>query len=221
MQFKTVLLTLASIAVARAQDATEATNNPTGVSYQAILPDSDDTNVRGYLAGVTATNGTGVELNINFYGFDTDGPFIYYIADAAVGDNGDCTGLKVLDPYGGSTTCDTTKPASCELGDLSGQYGQIIPSPFQKAFYDPYLSTMPDTEGFFGNRSFAIAHTNGSTLTCGNFKLVAGDPTGSPTSSASSSGVASSTATPTSNAAVTKAAIGSTAVLAGLLGLFL
>lgn len=53
-------------------------SNPKGVTYQAILPNKNTTGVRGYIAGTSNTNGTGVVFNINFYGFanfDTLGPF--------------------------------------------------------------------------------------------------------------------------------------------------
>lgn len=52
--------------------------NPKGVTYQAILPNKNTTGVRGYIAGTSNANGTGVVFNINFYGFadfDTHGPF--------------------------------------------------------------------------------------------------------------------------------------------------
>jgi len=217
MLLKTFLVTLASIAVAGAQDATEASNNPQGVSYQAILPDLDSTNVRGYLAGVTAQNGTGVMLNINFYGFDLSGPFVYSIDDASVGDSGNCGDATVLNPYGATATCDSSNPASCQLGNLAGIYGNISTTPFQRSLYDAYLSTKPDTEAFFGNRSFSIAYSNGTKITCGDFKLVAGDPT----ATGSPSTTASPTSTPTTGAAVANAVIGSGAALAGLLALLL
>lgn len=53
-------------------------SNPKGVTYQAILPNKNTTGVRGYIAGTSNANGTGVVFNINFYGFanfDTLGPF--------------------------------------------------------------------------------------------------------------------------------------------------
>lgn len=52
--------------------------NPKGVTYQAILPNKNTTGVRGYIAGTSNANGTGVVFNINFYGFpdfETFGPF--------------------------------------------------------------------------------------------------------------------------------------------------
>lgn len=53
-------------------------SNPKDVTYQAILPNKNTTGVRGYIAGVSNANGTGVVFNINFYGFEnfgTLGPF--------------------------------------------------------------------------------------------------------------------------------------------------
>lgn len=53
-------------------------SNPKGVTYQAILPNKNTTGVRGYIAGTSYANGTGVVFNINFYGFadfENLGPF--------------------------------------------------------------------------------------------------------------------------------------------------
>lgn len=53
-------------------------SNPKDVTYQAILPNKNTTGVRGYIAGSSNANGTGVVFNINFYGFEnfgTLGPF--------------------------------------------------------------------------------------------------------------------------------------------------
>ena len=79
-------------------DAQISTNNPIGVTYQAILPDSNTTGIRGYIAGTTNTNGTGVNFNINFYGFPDQslGPFsmcitsipIFYPQDISLVANG-------------------------------------------------------------------------------------------------------------------------------------
>lgn len=51
--------------------------NPAGVTYQAILPNSNKTGVRGYLAGTSNANGTGVNFNVNIYGLPDAslGPF--------------------------------------------------------------------------------------------------------------------------------------------------
>ena len=75
MRLKSILLALASVAHVNAQIAPVVTGNPDGVTYQAILPNSATTNIRGYIAGTTPHNGTGTTFNINFYGFGLDGPF--------------------------------------------------------------------------------------------------------------------------------------------------
>lgn len=51
--------------------------NPVGVTYTAVLPNSPTTGVRGYVAGTSNANGTGVNFNVNFYGFPDAslGPF--------------------------------------------------------------------------------------------------------------------------------------------------
>ena len=57
--------------------AVVVTNNPKGVTYQAVLPNKNTTTVRGYVAGTSNANGTGVIFNINLYGFPDSrfGPF--------------------------------------------------------------------------------------------------------------------------------------------------
>ena len=94
MHFTTFLATaLSALSLASAQapqpipgttgklgDAQISTNNPIGVTYQAVLPDSNTTGIRGYIAGTTNSNGTGIYFNINFYGFPDQslGPFSTY-----------------------------------------------------------------------------------------------------------------------------------------------
>lgn len=58
-------------------DAAIVKNNPVGVTYTAILPDTPKSTIRGYVAGTSNADGTGVNFNINLYGLiDTSlGPF--------------------------------------------------------------------------------------------------------------------------------------------------
>ena len=58
-------------------DAAIVQGNPVGVTYTAVLPNSLTTGVRGYVAGTSNANGTGVNFNINLYGFPDAslGPF--------------------------------------------------------------------------------------------------------------------------------------------------
>ena len=61
----------------RLGDAEITENNPVGVVYQAILPNRNTSDIRGYIAGTANSNGTGVQFNINFFGFPSAalGPF--------------------------------------------------------------------------------------------------------------------------------------------------
>lgn len=58
-------------------NAAIVTDNPAGVTYTAVLPDSDTTGVRGYVSATSNANGTGVLFNVNLYGFPDAllGPF--------------------------------------------------------------------------------------------------------------------------------------------------
>lgn len=53
------------------------TNNPAGVTYTAVLPNSNTTGVRGYVAATSNANGTGVTFSVSLYGFPSalEGPF--------------------------------------------------------------------------------------------------------------------------------------------------
>ena len=56
-------------------------DNPAGVTYSAVLPNSNTTSIRGYVAGTSNANGTGINFNINLYGFPSEslGPFRKYL----------------------------------------------------------------------------------------------------------------------------------------------
>lgn len=56
-------------------NAAVVTNNPAGVSYQAVLPARADTKIRGQITGTSTANGTGVRWSFNFEGFPDIGPF--------------------------------------------------------------------------------------------------------------------------------------------------
>lgn len=57
--------------------AQEVEGNPSGVTYQAILPESEKTTIRGYVAGTSSPDGRGVEFNVNIFGLPDSslGPF--------------------------------------------------------------------------------------------------------------------------------------------------
>jgi hypothetical protein len=53
---------------------------------------------------------------------------VYHIHDKAVPADGNCTGAGAhLDPYarGESPACDSNSKQTCQVGDLSGKYGNV------------------------------------------------------------------------------------------------
>lgn len=56
-----------------AQNATVVTNNPAGVEYQATLPNSITTDVRGSLVAQSNPSGEGALFQVSFSGFPTEG----------------------------------------------------------------------------------------------------------------------------------------------------
>lgn len=58
------------------QDAPETVNNPLGVVYQAKLPESSRTGIRGTINATAHSSGRGVVFTLDLWGFDmTEGPF--------------------------------------------------------------------------------------------------------------------------------------------------
>lgn len=105
--------------------------------------------------------------------------------------------LAHLDPYDRTEfpACDSSKPASCQLGDLSGKYGTLDASDlinasniynFNNFYVDEYLRLGPGADGIQG-RSVLFHNANGNRIACAD--LVELPP-------AQSSAVASSSALP-------------------------
>ncbi|KAL9010588.1 MAG: hypothetical protein Q9173_004489 [Seirophora scorigena] len=193
-------------------DAAIVQGNPVGVTYTATLPDSPTTGIRGYVAGTSNANGTGVNFNVNLFGFP----------DASLGPfYGNCTATKAhLDSYirGEKPPCDPTQPQTCQDGDLAGKHGNITTSPFQTAFLDLYLSTVQGPSSFFGNRSIVIHTSNTTRLTCANFTLTSGNSTGSNTTSPSANGtvMGSNPVPPPFTGGAAATCVGTGAIIAGL-----
>lgn len=202
--------------------------NPVGVTYTASLPNITTSDIRGFVAGTSNANGTGVIFNINLSGLPDAslGPFLYHIHDQPVPSNGNCTAtLAHQDPYirGEIPPCDPTHPETCQTGDLAGKHGNITTNPFQINFLDLYLSTAQGPGSFFGNRSIVIHTSNTTRLTCANFTLTSGNITGfNGTSSGGNGTVTGSNPVPspfTGGAASTFISVG--AMIAGLAALLL
>ncbi|OJD17599.1 hypothetical protein AJ78_02298 [Emergomyces pasteurianus Ep9510] len=183
--FALLAYSAAGIGLSMAQDypiALKTTGNPDGVVYSAMLLDKNTTTVRGYVNATAGPGGEGVVFVVDVWGFPNEtlyGPFPYHIHDQPVSSDGNCSStLDHLDPtvrYG-TPPCDPTKPETCQVGDLSGKYGDVMNasngSHYNKTYYDPFTSTKHGPASFFGNRSIVFHYNNGSRINCGNFTLV-------------------------------------------------
>lgn len=88
--------------------------------------------------------------------------------------DGNCTAtLAHLDPYirGEATPCDKTAPETCQVGDLSGKYGDIPGDvdEWEMSYVDLYASTVEGLGAFFGNRSIVFHYPNKTRITCASF----------------------------------------------------
>ncbi|PGH05136.1 hypothetical protein AJ79_06884 [Helicocarpus griseus UAMH5409] len=160
--------------------------NPEGVVYRATLLDKDNTEVRGTVEATAGPGGEGVTFSVDVSGFPDEkefGPFSYHIHDQPVPEDGNCTKtLAHLDPFqrGEDPVCDKDKPATCQVGDLSGKFGSISDvadgKHFTQTYHDLYTSTRHGPGAFFGNRSVVFHYKDKFRVNCGNFVLVKGEP---------------------------------------------
>lgn len=104
---------------------------------------------------------------------------VYHLHELPVPEDGNCTATKAhLDPYkrGEDPICDASNPASCQVGDLSGKHGNIPYLPgFGANYTDDYVSLIPGTGAFMGDKSFVLHFANKTRIACANFKLVQKD----------------------------------------------
>jgi len=185
-------------------NATIQTNNPPA-TYVAVLPSTNFDNatgslIAGSISGTANANGTGIVFTVNFTGFPSSlyGPFVYHIHNMPVSSDGNCTAtLGHLDPTnrGEYHPCENGQPETCQAGDLAGKHGNITGASFQASYLDLYLSTIPGSGYFFGDKSVVIHASNTTWLTCANFTLVEG---GNASSTSTGSGSATSTGGSTS-----------------------
>lgn len=184
------VLGAAAIAGRALAEAPPSTDNPTGVVYQAVLPDEPffagadiEGNVKGSITAVSREDGNGVRFTVKFENLPTEGgPFTYHIHEAAAID-GNCTTTKAhLDPFdaGVEIPCDSSEPQTCEVGDLAGKHGKIDSNPYEIHYTDLYASTNEDSESYFGDLSFVLHYANSTRLTCANFERKKKNPSPTP-----------------------------------------
>ncbi len=98
--------------------------------------------------------------------------------------NGSCAStLAHLNPYGAPASppnvCDSSKPETCEIGDLAGVHGKITQDPFTANYIHPYISLNEDessAESPIG-RSIVIHFKNTTRIACANIKKVSSNYT--------------------------------------------
>ncbi|QSS60363.1 Cu-Zn superoxide dismutase [Histoplasma capsulatum] len=192
MRLSTLLACSAlSVGLSMAQDSRfpvnlKSTDNPPNVTYTAHLQNRTDTDLRGNVSITSGPFGIGVLITAVFWGFPNEteyGPFPWHVHMSPVNSSGNClsTGGHLsptlrLD----SPPCERTNLPTCQSGDLSGKYGDIggvrNGTFWRSDFFDPYLSTNPNSTSFVGNRSIVVHLYNGTRINCGNFML---NPNGS------------------------------------------
>ena len=171
----------------------------------------------------------GVNVMVNFHGLPSQseyGPLVYHIHTLPVPSDGNCSAtMGHLDPTnrGESPACDPTRPDLCQVGDLSGKYGNITTeADFTASYTDAFLSTQMGSGSFFGDKSVVIHTSNATRITCANFRMVGGNGT---MGGASGTGVmpsATGSGMPVQQTgAAAGLAVGGLAVLAGVVGMVL
>ncbi|KAF2972238.1 hypothetical protein GQX73_g1287 [Xylaria multiplex] len=171
-------------------DAVVVKNNPVGKEAVAVLPKTSffapvTENVKGSVKATTGANGVGVDFEVAFSNLPKEGgPFIYHIHVDPVDDSGNCTNtLAHLDPFirGEDPACDSTNPATCQVGDLSGKYGKITSDPFTAKFHDDFTAMSEGPGSYFLNRSIVVHFANKTRITCANFFTVSACPSNNAT----------------------------------------
>ncbi|KAK4193247.1 hypothetical protein QBC35DRAFT_543166 [Podospora australis] len=150
-------------------DARPVKNNP--VIGEVWVANFDSETVKGTVTGVAAKIGIDWAINVTLPA--EKGPFKYHVHLRAVPESGNCTEtLGHLDSYvrGDSPPCDASKPATCEVGDLSGKYGLVNGPTAQKEFNDQYTATNVIQLGYVGNRGIVFHDASGARIACATLK---------------------------------------------------
>ncbi|KAF2431746.1 Cu,Zn superoxide dismutase-like protein [Tothia fuscella] len=161
--------TAPSIAPAKA-----VTNNPEGHTYVATLPAT--ATVQGAVSVSAGQGGKGVTYDIKLHGFPKEGgPFMYHVHEKPVPSDGNCTGAGAhLDPTkrGEVPPCNPATPAQCQVGDLSGKFGNVTAGPvFHKTFADAYSSLVKGDPQYIGDLSLVVHLSDKKRIGCANFTM--------------------------------------------------
>ena len=167
MQQKKLIPILVALPIALAgadrESAPVVYENPEKACYLAEFPQVGSDKVGGY---ITFTSLDGI-AKVNVRISTLEPKLQYHIHEKPV-DPSDptCESTKEhLNPYNGQVPCgnDISK---CEVGDLSGKYGNIDYSYYETEYLDPYLSLIEGDPAFVGGRSITLHYSNGTRYAC-------------------------------------------------------
>lgn len=127
----------------------------------------------------------------------TNIPPAFHIHVNPVNSTGSCASTDGhLDPYnaGEKPACDASKPADCQVGDLSGKIGKKFPAgEISGRLPDAFTSLVVGAPAFIGNRSIVVHAADKTRLACANFVLVKGGEGSAGPTGGNGGGSASST----------------------------
>ena len=199
MQEKKIFPLLAAVPLALAATSPESApliyGNPDDACFVSEFPATGSNKIGGYIT-FTALDGL-AKVNIKISSMEPN--LLYHIHAKPVDPSDetcDSTGGH-FNPYNGTSPCgkDLSK---CEVGDLSGKYGNIDFSYFESEYLDPYLSLVEGDESYIGGKSITLHYLNGTRYACSNIvpcKLLKEDPAESETETETASSSSEETVT--------------------------
>ncbi|KAL2706789.1 hypothetical protein KLU848_4614 [Kluyveromyces marxianus] len=185
MQEKKIFPLLAAVPLALAATSPESApliyGNPDDACFVSEFPATGSNKIGGYIT-FTALDGL-AKVNIKISSMEPN--LLYHIHAKPVDPSDetcDSTGGH-FNPYNGTSPCGKNL-SKCEVGDLSGKYGNIDFSYFESEYLDPYLSLVEGDESYIGGKSITFHYLNGTRYACSNIvpcKLPKEDPAESET----------------------------------------
>lgn len=152
-------------------DARPVTNNALGDVWLSTFTGA----IKGTIKA--ESNKVGVNFTVSLTGLAVEkGPYLYHIRHDPVPSDGNCSGTGIrLDPFqrGDSPACNSTAPATCQVGDLSGKYGALPGPSANVSFNDPYAATNIIDLQYIGNRAIVIEDASSAKIACANITKAA------------------------------------------------
>ncbi|KAH7056831.1 hypothetical protein BKA57DRAFT_451738 [Linnemannia elongata] len=219
MLFKSAatLLAFAGLVAAQGTPSTELKHgyaNVTNLNGDMVINFTFDKVEGGMNITLTGIKGLSTSVAI-----DKAAGFQYHVHVKPVGPNYGCMATEGhLNPFNGSLPCNKANLTACEIGDLAGKHGNIVPTEdgtFPTISYiDTQLSFTEPANGALVGRSIVI-HNNGTRVACGNLVV---DGYTAPAANGTSTGAATN---PTATGKNSAAKLVGSAALTGVVALFM